>query len=213
MTRISKSAIGLCLTVLLIATFSVTAHAQMVYACVDNVTGLVWVEKTPGMCNPTQTQMSWSQGWTSDQQSQVIGPNWIIVPTYSTSLTPLQSITVKAPANGNMIVTAAGSVTWEFTTGVNADWCLQLSQTPGYVRGCAPDLGTDSAIRFYTAADFPTTMNGYGETTPYSIVRSWPVTAGASYTFYLNGWENNYNGVWLFHPSLTVLYAPGTLAP
>lgn len=145
--------------------------------------------------------------------NQVIGPNWIgPLPPYSTSLKPLQSITVKAPAKGNMIVTVTGTVVWEFTTGVEAMWCLQLSQTSGYVGGCAPD-GSDSAIRSYTAADFPTTQAGFGASTPYSIVRMWPVKAGTAYTFYLNGYEGSFDAVYLFQPSITVLFVPGTLAP
>jgi len=144
--------------------------------------------------------------------SQVIGPIWITVPTYSTSLTPLQSITVKAPAKGNMVVTVTGTVNWEFTTGVEAWWCLQLSQTSGYIGGCVPDEGSDSAIRSYIAPDFPTTQSGFGMSTPYSIVRVWPVTAGTSYTFYLNGYESGFDTVDLFQPSITVLYVPGTLA-
>ncbi len=145
--------------------------------------------------------------------SQVIGPIWITVPTYSTTLTPLQSITVKAPAKGNMIVTVTGSVNWDDTTGESGYWCLQLSQTSGYVGGCVPDEGSDSAIRFFTDPDFPTTLPGYGMLTPYSIVRVWAVTKDTTYTFYLNGYESAFDAVYLFQPSITVLYVPGTLAP
>ena len=89
---------------------------------------------------------------------------------------------------------------------------MQLSQTSGDVGGCVPDEGSDSAIRFYVAADFPTTQSGYGMLTPYSIVRVWPVAADTSYTFYLNGYESSFNLISLFQPSITVLYVPGTLA-
>jgi len=141
---------------------------------------------------------------------QVRGPIYITVPT---SAGAMQSITVKAPAKGNMIVTVTGTVNYEFTSGAEAMWCLQLSMTSGWVGGCVPDSGSDSAIRSYYAADFPTTQSGFGAAAPYSIVRVWPVTAGTTYTFYLNGYGTGFDGIWLFQPSITVLYVPGTLAP
>jgi hypothetical protein len=140
---------------------------------------------------------------------EVRGPIWISV---STSAAALQKIEVKAPAAGNMTVTVTGTLVYEHTLGTAGSYCLQLSQTSGNTGGCVPDGGSDSAIRNYIAADFPTTVPGFGASEQYSIVRTWPVTAGTNYTFYLNGYESGLTA-WLFQPAITVLYVPGTLAP
>jgi hypothetical protein len=144
--------------------------------------------------------------------AQVKGPIWISVPG---SPAPLQSIQVKAPAAGNITVT--GTVNYQHTLGTQGYYCLQLSETSGYIGGCIPNGGSDSAVRSYIASDFPTTVPGFGALEQYSIVRTWPVTAGTTYTFYLNGYGNGFTGtgtgLWLFQPSITALYVPGTLAP
>lgn len=140
---------------------------------------------------------------------EVRGPIWI---SLSTSAAALQKIEVKAPAAGNMMVTVTGTLVYEHTLGTAGSYCLQLSERSGNTGGCVPDEGTDSSIRNYIAADFPTTVSGFGTSEQYSIVRIWAVTAGTTYTFYLNGYENGLTA-WLFQPSITVLYVPGTLAP
>ena len=146
--------------------------------------------------------------------AQVKGPIWISVPG---SPAPLQSIQVKAPAAGNITVTVTGTVNYQHTLGTQGYYCLQLSETSGYIGGCIPNGGSDSAVRSYIASDFPTTVPGFGALEQYSIVRTWPVTAGTTYTFYLNGYGNGFTGtgtgLWLFQPSITALYVPGTLAP
>lgn len=141
---------------------------------------------------------------------QVNGPIWITVPT---SAAALQSLHVKAPANGNMIVTVTGTMIYEHTLGTQAFYCLQLSETAGKVTGCVPDVGSDSAVRASIAADFPTTVPGYGASEQYSIVKVWPVTGGDAYTFYLNGYETSLDAGYLFQPSITALFVPGTLVP
>jgi hypothetical protein len=141
---------------------------------------------------------------------EVRGPIWILVPT---SAKPLQSIRVKAPATGNITVTVTGTVNYQHTLGTQGYYCLQLSQTSGYIGGCTPNGGSDSAIRSFIASGFPTTVPNYGALAQYSIVRTWPVTSGATYTFYLNGYQTNLNNSWLFQPAITALYVPGTLLP
>jgi hypothetical protein len=141
---------------------------------------------------------------------EVRGPIWIRV---QTSAGPMQSIHVKAPATGNITVTVTGTVVYEHTLGTEGYYCLQLSQTSGYIGGCIPDEGSDSAVRSSIAADFPTTVPNFGASAQYSIVRTWPVTSGATYTFYLNGYASGFNSAWLFQPAITALYVPGTLLP
>jgi hypothetical protein len=141
---------------------------------------------------------------------EVRGPIWTLVPT---SAAPLQSIEVKAPANGNIIVTVTGTMVYEHLLGTEGNYCLQLSTTSGFVGGCVPDGGTDSAVRSYIAAGVPSTVPGFGASEQYSIVRTYPVVAGETYTFYLNGFESDLNSSWLFQPAITALYVPGTLVP
>jgi hypothetical protein len=141
---------------------------------------------------------------------EVRGPIWISMPS---SAGALQSITVKPGASGNVILTVTGSVVWEHNSGTQGNYCLQVSTTSGNVGGCVPDVGSDSAIRNYIAADYPTTVAGFGQTEQYSIVRTFPVTAGTTYTFYLNGYGSGFIGAWLFQPAMTALYVPATLAP
>lgn len=138
------------------------------------------------------------------------GPIWISVPA---SAAPMQSIQVKAPANGNIIVTVTGTMVYEHSLGTQGFYCLALSETSGNVGGCVPDGGSDSAVRSSIASGSPTTVPGYGASEQYSIVRTFPVTAGDTYTFYLNGYGNGFTGAWLFQPAVTALYVPGTLAP
>ena len=141
---------------------------------------------------------------------QVRGPIWISVPASAGSL---QTIQVKAPANGNLIVTVTGTMVYEHTLGTQGFYCVSLSQTASDVGGCVPDGGSDSAVRGSIASGFPTTVPGYGASEQYSIVKTIPVTAGATYTFYVNGYGSGFTGAWLFQPSMTALYVPGTLVP
>jgi hypothetical protein len=141
--------------------------------------------------------------------SQAVGPIWIAMPASSAVM---QSLEVKAAAKGNIIVTVTGTVNYEHTQGNQGAYCLQLSQTSGYTGGCVPDGGSDSAVRSFIASDMPTTVSGFGASEQYSIVRSWPVTAGTTYTFYLNGYASGFNAAYLFQPSITAIFVPGTLA-
>jgi hypothetical protein len=141
---------------------------------------------------------------------QVLGPIWIPV---TNSPQALQSLQVHAPAAGNLIITVTGTVNYEHTAGTAGNWCLQLSYVAANVGGCVPDAGSDSAIRDYIAAAVATTTPGFGTSTPYSIVRSYPATAGDNYTFYLNGYQSGLNNTWLFQPSITAVFVQDTLQP
>ena len=141
---------------------------------------------------------------------EVRGPIWIAMPG---SAGAMQSITVKPAQTGNLTVTVTGTVVYEHSFGTAGNYCLQLSPTSGNVGGCVPDSGSDSAIRSYLASDSPSTVPGFGASEQYSIVRTWPVTAGKTYTFYLNGYESGFSSAWLFQPAMTALFVPGTLAP
>jgi hypothetical protein len=141
---------------------------------------------------------------------EVRGPIWILM---GNSPKALQSIEVKAPANGNLIVTVTGTVNYEHASGTAGNFCLQLSTAANNVGGCVPDGGSDSAIRSYIAAGVASTTPGFGASSPYSIVRSYAVTAGTTYTFYLNGYQDGLNSTWLFQPAMTALFVPDTLVP
>ena len=138
------------------------------------------------------------------------GPIWVSVPNSPASL---ETITAKAPENGYFIVTTTGSIIYEHNQGTQGWFCLALSPVAGNVGACVPDAGSDSAVRGDIAAAEPSTVPGFGATTPYSIVRTYPVTAGGTYTFHLNGDAAGFTGAFLFQPSITVLYVPSLLAP
>lgn len=139
---------------------------------------------------------------------EVRGPTWISVPT---STAVLQSIQVKAPENGYITVTVTGTLVYEHTIGNQGAYCLELWNKPNTVGGCTPEAAEDAAIRGYIAAETPTTVPLYGASTQYSMVKTWSVTKGTTYTFYLNGYQSGLNSGWLFQPSITALYVPETL--
>lgn len=143
-----------------------------------------------------------------DAVRQVRGPIWISVPATAGAM---QSEAIKAPANGYVMVTVTGTFNYSHTYGTAGSYCLQLSTTSGYTGGCVPDAGSDSAVRGYVAAAVPTTIPGFGASEQYSIIRQYTVSAGGTYTFYLNGWESGLPNTWLFQPTITVLFVPGAL--
>jgi hypothetical protein len=148
----------------------------------------------------------------SAQNSAVLqnrGPIWVTVPTSPASL---ETITAKAPANGYFIVTTTGSFIYEHNGGTQGWFCLTLSPTAGNVGACVPNAGSDSGVRGDISAAEPSTVPGFGATTPYSIVRTYPVIAGDAYTFHLNGDATGFTAAFLFQPSITVLYVPNLLA-
>jgi hypothetical protein len=140
------------------------------------------------------------------QASQI----WTAVPTTASTL---QSLKVLTPSSGYVIVTVTGSVNFLKTSATQGFYCLDLSETANYTGGCDPDVGSNSAVRNYIAADYPATVPGYGQLESYSIVKVWPVSAGKAYTFYLSGYQTGFSGVDLFQPSITALYVPAALAP
>jgi len=140
---------------------------------------------------------------------QVRGPIWISVPT---SAAALQSIEVKAPATGSIVVTVTGTVDYSHTLGTQGFYCVDLSATSGDIGGCIPNTGSDSAVRGSIASAMPTTVSGYGASAQYSIMKVFPVTANDTYNFYVNGYATGLTPTYLFQPSITALFVPGTLA-
>src|SRR5271165_5692858 len=110
--------------------------------------------------------------------SQARGPIWVSVPAAPKAL---ETLAVRAPATGNLIVTVTGTLVYEHEQGMQGWYCLALSQTSGNVGGCVPDGGSDSATRGSIAAAEPTTVTGFGASQTYSIVRVYPVRADENY--------------------------------
>jgi hypothetical protein len=108
------------------------------------------------------------------------------------------------------MVTAAGTVSINHTSGTPGNYCLNLNETEGDTDGCGPYVGTDSAVRSYVPAGFPSTgTSDFG--IPYSIVKVFPVSAGVTKTFYLNGAASGFDTCFLFQSSLTALFVPVAL--
>ncbi len=158
------------------------------------------VGTTDAVAGPT-----WNKNMSAIKQE--LGPIWVEIPSSSAVLS---SISVTPKYNGYVLVTATGTVSFTHTAAVQGNFCLDLSDTEGYTGGCGPMAGSDTAVRSYVPASFVTSPDwGFG--IPYSIVRVFPVTAGVTETFYLNGYAGNLHGCSLFQPSLTALFVPAAL--
>jgi hypothetical protein len=128
------------------------------------------------------------------------------------SANAIQSVTITPPAAGQALVFASGSFNVFHTQGNTLSYCVQVSTTAGDTSGCPPGSGRYFAVRSSWAATISSTdANGFG--VGYSIVALFPVAAGSAQTFYLNGYSTatGTDTVWLFQPSLTVLFVPNTL--
>ena len=130
----------------------------------------------------------------------------------TTASAVLQSITVKASAAGNMIVTVARQVNYSHTQGNQGAWCMGLSQKSGDAGACTPMAGSSAGARNYVAASVPSTVSGYGALDGYSIVQFYTLILGGLYTFYLNGYMSGFSSAYLFQPSMTAQFVSGTLA-
>jgi len=139
---------------------------------------------------------------------QSVGPIWITMPTTAAQL---KSISVTPPGNGYVIVTTTGTVSVTHTSGTLGYFCLDLHGTADYVGGCGPMSGSDTAVRSYLPSGFPSTGGGQDFGIPYSIVKVFPVSGGASTTFYLNGRATGFDSAHLFHSAMTVLFVPNVL--
>lgn len=139
-------------------------------------------------------------------KQSVAGP-WVAIPSVAGQIS---TISVTPPGDGYVMVTATGMVSITHTSGSSGVYCLDLHNTAGYVGGCAPAAGSDTAIRSYIPSGFPTTgTSDYG--TPYSIVKVFAVTSGTAATFYLNGYATGLDAAVLFQPALTALFIPNAL--
>jgi hypothetical protein len=133
---------------------------------------------------------------------------WIAVPA---SPGALQSITFTPPGSGYVVITTVGSVNYQHTKGTEGFYCVAVSGTSADTGGCTPGAGSDSAMRQYIASGEPTTVPGLGTLEAYSIVKTVPVLAGHSYTYYLNGYATGVTNTYLFQPSMTALYVAASM--
>ena len=132
---------------------------------------------------------------------------WIIVPSGCTSL---RSISVTAPADGSLLVTATGTLSMKKSSATEAHWRLDLNNVANDCSGSVP-AGTapKSASRGTIPASW-TFANDFG--LPFNIQEVYPVTKDATYNFYLNGDENGFsNDVYLFHPTIIAIFIPSSL--
>jgi hypothetical protein len=152
-------------------------------------------------------EAKWNKNMSAVKQE--VGPIWVTIPS-----TPafLSSISVTPKYNGYVMVTATGTISFNtHTPPASGFFCLDLSDDEGYTGGCAPIGGSDTAVRSFVPASFPPTGAGNDFGIPYSIVKVFPVTAGVTMTFYLNGYATGFGNCWLFQPSLTALFVPVAL--
>lgn len=130
---------------------------------------------------------------------------WAAIPGAAANL---RSITATLPGAGRVIVTATGTVTYGHNSGSTGFICLDLSGVSGDTGGCVPMSGSATAVRSFVPNSFPT----FTETSmPYTIIETFPVTAGGARTFYLNGYATGLVSSYLFHPTFTVLFVPRAL--
>ena len=137
---------------------------------------------------------------------QTPGDIWLTLPT---SATGLQSLTVTPPANGYLLVTATGSVSFSYTTGSGRGFiCVDLSDTADDTGGCTPMAGSKSAYRSFIPDGFPTT-SGFGSS--YSLSELFSATEGTPVTFYISGYATGLDLAALFHSTITVMFVPNNL--
>ncbi len=140
---------------------------------------------------------------------QKVGSVWTTMPT--TAGTNIDSITVTPSADGFVVVTASGGVNYNFTSGGGDGFiCVALSDVNNDTGACVPNSSTGLAVRSTIPSASPTTgSNGIG--VPYNIVKVYPVNAGITSTYYLNGYATGFDSAYLFHQTLTALYVPAAL--
>jgi hypothetical protein len=144
---------------------------------------------------------------TQSQVKQIKGPVWKTVTSTASALT---SISVTPPGKGYLILTATGSFNFTHTSGTQGYFCLDLNETEDSLAGCAPMAGSDSGVRSWVPADFPSTgTSDFG--VPFSIVKVYEVKDKSVRTFYFNGYAEHFDSATLFHPSLTALFVPAAL--
>ncbi len=141
---------------------------------------------------------------------QVPATDWIT--GVSTTSANLQSITITPPGSGFVIVTASGTVTYNYTTGTSAEICMDLGIISADTSGCSPagSPAANVAFRSFLPSTFPSS-DIYGYSATYSLVNVFPVTAGVAQSYYLNGFATGTSSTALFHPILTVLFVPNAL--
>ena len=121
----------------------------------------------------------------------------------------LARITVTAPANGFMYVSASGSLSLiKNSSAAAGSWGLDLHTSPDEGPGWVPMAGSKSAARGWFPASWVfTTEMGI----PFHIQEVFPVAAGVTYSFYLNGRVTGFSTASAFHPSIVAIFIPSGL--
>jgi len=130
---------------------------------------------------------------------------WIVM---STTASQLSSIAFTAPGTGYAMIFATGSIAINTLASTSGVACVDLDATSGYIEGCTPKVGSDTAVRAMWPATFPDMLE---YSVPYSIIKVIPVTSGAAYSYYLNGYYAGAAGASLFQSTMTVLFVPNAL--
>ncbi len=132
---------------------------------------------------------------------------WVTVPS---SCSSLRSISVTAPADGNLLVIATGTLSLTKSSTTAAYWRLDLNNVANDCSGSVPSgAAAKSASRGNIPASW-TFSSDFG--LPFNIQEVYTVTKGVTYNFYLNGDANGFtSSVYLFHPTIVAVYIPGTL--
>jgi hypothetical protein len=137
-----------------------------------------------------------------------------LLTSYEMTSTPaaLMSISVTPPGNGYVLLTATGTVGVTHSVGELGHFLLQVSDVEGEATG----YKGQAALESYIPTGFPSTVAPSGAANldfgiPYSIVKVFPVNAGGSYTFYLNGYASGLNTAALRNPMMTAVFIPNAL--
>lgn len=127
----------------------------------------------------------------------------------ATTATAERSISFLAAHTGYVIVFASGTVIYNHKSGSSESLCLDLDDTAAYTGGCTPYAGSKSAYRHLINSTLASFVD---KSESFSLIETFPVTKGQFYNFYLNGYASGFSStVYLFHPTLTVLFVPNAL--
>ncbi len=132
--------------------------------------------------------------------------NWA---TVTTSYNDLARITVTAPASGFLLVTASGTFSLVKNSGAAAGhWAVDLHTSPDAGPGVTPNIGSKSAARGWIQDTWVfTTEMGI----PFHLQEVFAVSAGGTYSFYLNARATGFSAAFLFHPNIVALFIPSGL--
>jgi len=137
-----------------------------------------------------------------------ITPYWVQI---QGSTSDLLTTAATAPGNGVFLVMAVGTVIYQSNGSGVGNICLDVSEISGNVGGCAPSGANHSATRFQVPASAGTALG-----VPYTVVDTVAVSQGETRTFYLAGYYtgtalSSTDSVYLFQPTLNIVYLPGSM--